>query len=71
MRRPPDPEIAASLARRAIIFEIVRQLKADGADISSDAIVRAMRAESADTFKPTDYLWVETTLAKRIVEEPR
>ena len=47
MRRPPDPEIAACLARRAMIFEIVRDLKADGADISPEAIVRAMRSKSS------------------------
>ena len=65
MHQPPDPEIAATLARRALIFQLIGQLQSRNTAVSTCTIVRAMRDQPPETFMPADYLWVEVTLTKR------
>lgn len=59
-----DPEVQNALQRRAQIFHMMQALQAKQPVVTVDTLVTAM--DQAGKFKPQDYVWVRTTLAKRL-----
>jgi len=63
LNEPWAQKLFGTVVRRARIFKLVKELKAEGEPPTVAALVAVMRGAPAGTYDPSDFAWVERDLA--------